>query len=311
MLRKDAMHRLTSALSSYTLLTILYLLLVIVLPANKAAMQAYHLSALEYHVLLFVVVLPLIAIWFAAFYGYAKLRQYADSISKTAEGANFDRLASGFMWLAWGLPVPSIISLILNSITNAHPGFRATGIIITNYIDLAIPLVAFSLISNGSRGLLDYARVRISTASAKLIILVFVVLGVLYCFLTFRHLDPHSAGSTNNPFYLPAWLMVLTIIVPYLYAWFIGLLGANEIMLFAKQSQGVLYRKSLRILAIGIIAVIASSIAVQYVSTVEPRLGHLSLNYLLAITYLIRIVAAMGYVLIAIGAIRLKKIEDV
>jgi hypothetical protein len=305
------MKRLGRDLSAYCLLSLLYLILVIILPANKTAMHLYHLSVLEYHVLLFIVVLPLIAIWFTAFYAYTKLRQYSASISKTTEGTNFGLLTTGTRWLAWGLPIPALISLVLNAIANTYSGFHATDVIIVNYISLLVPLVAFSLISNGSRGLVDVARQRISTNGAKLLTLLFMILGVFYCYLTFRHLNLASLGNANNQFYLPISLLLLTIVIPYLYIWFIGLLAAYEISQYGKNSRGLLYRQPLRVLASGFVAVIASSIALQYLSSVEPRTGHLSLNSALAITYMIRIVAALGYILIAIGARRLKKIEEV
>jgi hypothetical protein len=141
--------------------------------------------------------------------------------------------------------------------------------------------------------------------------LVFVVGGVLYCYLTFRRFDPSSLGSTNNPYALPIWLMLLTVIIPYLYAWFVGLLAAYEITTYTKQVRGVLYKQALHLLVIGLLAVIIGSITLQYVSSVAPAAGHLTLNYRLLLITLFRVVDGIGFVLIAIGALRLRKIEEV
>jgi hypothetical protein len=305
------MKQLSSTMRSFVVLAFIFLGLTLSLPANKVAMRKYNLTPSHYHLILFLVELPLTLIWFAAFYGYGQLNRYATSVEKSKEGQSFRLLAHGCRWLAWGLAVPAIISLILNSIANAHPGFFASAVIIESYIALLVPVGAFMLLSNGSRLLSKHARLRISTSALKVIFGAFVILGVLYCYLTFRQLDLHNTTSTANPFYLPTWLMVLTITIPYLFAWFIGLLAAYEIGLVGKKAQGILYRQSLRVFAIGITLVIASSITLQYVTSIEPRTLHLSLNSTLVTNYIIRFVAGVGYLAIARGANRLRKFEEV
>lgn len=305
------MKLLRSPMSHYVLLTGLYFLLTFILPANKIAMSQYHLSAVQYHVLLFVVVLPAFGIWFAAFYGYTKLRAYARAIHKTAEGDDYQQLATGCGWLAYSLPISALTSIILASIANAQSEFHPTAIILTNYESLLLPLIAFSLLSSSARNLTAKAKLRLTIGRARSIIVVFVLGGVLYCYFTFRQFDLSSISSANNAYYLPVWLALITVIVPYLYSWFIGLLAAYEITLFAQQSKGVLYRQALGYVGFGITAVIVSSIALQYVTSVVPRTGSLSLNTVLAAVYAADTVSAVGYVLIAVGATRLKRIEEV
>lgn len=298
-------------LTHYLMFTGLYFLLAIFMPPVNETMVAYHLNPLQYHVLLFVVILPIIPIWFAAFYGYDKLRAYADSIKKTAEGEDFAQLAAGAGWLAYSLPIPAIISIILKTSANYHAGFHPAAIIISNYLNLLLPLIAFSILSNSARALTTHANMRIAIGQAKGMIIAFVTLGVLFCYFTFRHFNLISLNSVDNAYYLPVWLAVMSIIIPYLYAWFIGLLAAYEITLFAKQTRGLIYRQALSYLGYGVAAVIISSIALQYLLSLAPKNSSLSLNYLLAGVYIIQIIAALGYSLIAFGATRLKKIEEV
>jgi hypothetical protein len=305
------MSKLTTALKQYTVLASVYLLLAFFLPANKIAQHNYHLSSVAYHVLLFVVILPLVGIWFGAFYSYARLRQYCDAITDTAESQDFNKLTRGFIWLAWGSAITALVSIVLNAVANTHPGFLATSIIITNYSSLLVPLVAYSYISTGARSLNIRAMVSITGQGAKTLILFFMFIGVAYCYITFRYLDLHSVGSNSNPYYLPAWLMILTVIIPFLYTWFIGLLAAYEIYLYSKNVQGILYQRAMRLLSGGVISVIASSIAVQYLRSAVPRSGHLSLNSVLLIVNIAYIFMALGYVLISLGARQLRKIEEV
>ncbi|MDL2342148.1 MAG: hypothetical protein QFB87_03670 [Patescibacteria group bacterium] len=300
-----------NSISHYFLLTGLYFLLVFALPANKVAMATYHLSALQYHILLFVVVLPILGIWFAAFYGFEKLKSYAQAIQKTAEGEDYKQLATGCGWLAYALPIPALVSIILNTIANSHPRFHPTAVIISNYINLIMPLIAFSLLSNSARSLTQHANVRLSMAKAKSIIVAFATLGVVYCYFIFRNFDLISISTSDNAYFLPVWLAVISIVIPYLYSWFVGLLAAYEIVLFAQASKGIIYRHSLQRLGYGIAAVIVSSITLQYLSSIIPKTGSLSLNYIVAWIYVIQIISAIGYTLIAIGAARLKRIEEV
>lgn len=308
---RQVTHLKTRYLQRAIILAIVYVVLIFLLPASRGTMRAYHLSALEYRIILLVVTLPQLIAWLVAFEGYARLRQYVYSIRETPEGVHFDKLASGSAWLAWSLPLPVILALLLNALANSWTAFYPASIVIGNYFNLVLPLVAFSLIGSASRGLVGIAKVRFSLTSIRTIMIVFLVGGVSYCYLTFRHFDPGSLGSTHNPYFLPIWLMVLSVIIPYLYAWFAGLLAACEITLFSQHITGVLYRQALRLLAIGLAVIIVSSIALQYMNSVRPLVGHLVIDYQLVLASIFRITEAGGFVLMAAGASRLKKIEEV
>jgi len=301
----------TRALQRAIFLAFIYIALIFLLPASKATMRAYHLSTLEYRAILFTVMLPSLVAWLAAFIGYAKLRQYVYSIRMTPEGTYFGKLATGCAWLAWSLPLPAILSLILSATANKWPAFYPSSIIASNYVNLLLPLIAFSIIGAASRGLISRAELKFSLASVRTIMLLFLAAGVLYCYLTFQRFDLTSLSSTHNPYFLPIWLMVLSVIIPYLYAWFVGLLAAYEITLFSKHTKGILYRRALEWLVAGLVTIIASSIALQYLNGIQPRVGHLIINYPLVLSSIFRIIGGGGFVLLTIGAARLKKIEEV
>lgn len=299
------------ALSRCGGLAAFYLLLIFLLPPNRGVMSDHNLTAPEYHILLFLIVLPSVTIWFVAFYGYAKLQEYAEFIKKTPESKGFGQLARGCQWLAWSLPVSAIASITVNGITNISPDFRPVAAILVNYLNLIVPLVGFSFIGMASRNLISRAKTIHNTSLTRLIMLLFVAVGVLYCYIVFSHFDPTSLGSTDNPYYLPLWLTLITIIVPFLYAWFIGVLAAYEIVAYTRQVNGVLYRQALQLLVGGIVAAIIAFIALQYIASIQPPSGRLSINYRLIANIGFRVIGGAGFVLIALGAIRLKKIEKV
>ena len=302
------MNQQNSSFWRYITLIVIYLWLSMFLPLNPQTASTYHLSGTEYRVLLFAIALPYVIIWLIAFFGYSRLRQYSRAIERTSEGKHFNQLANGVMWLVWGLPISSLISSITNSITSHSAGSRGAMIILSHYVTLAIALVAFTYISKATRGLTDDANVRLDFANVRLLMAVFIVIGVAFCYITLHNIPAH-AGS--NPYHMPVILILLTIVVPYLYAWFLGLLAAYEASLYAKNVKGVLYQQSLRLLAGGIVGIILTSITLQYLTSVTIRLTHLTLNAVLLLIYVMLILYAAGYLLVAMGATKLKRIEEV
>ncbi|PIZ63149.1 hypothetical protein COY17_01230 [Candidatus Saccharibacteria bacterium CG_4_10_14_0_2_um_filter_52_9] len=208
-LKQTARRIVTNAMPGFVFLALLYTLLIFILPVSHEAMSAYRLSPIEYRIIFLAVSLPSLMVWFVAFMGSDRLRQYAASIGKTSEGSHFAALARGATLLAWSLPLPALIALLAN-------------------------------------------------------------------------FDLGSLASAKNPYFLPVWLVVVSVIIPYLYAWFVGLL-----------------------------AVIFSSIALQYLNGIRPSPGYLTLDYRLLLTLIFRILGGAGFVMLIIGAGRLKKIEEV
>ena len=300
-----------TTLRQYCAVTVTYFLLVVFLPANHVALQDYHLTSVSYHLLLLLIVLPLALIWFGAFYSYARLHQYTSSIKGSPEAGDLTHMTRGFVWLAWGSPLIAITTIILNTIADSHSGFRGAAVIIANYASLVILLVALSAVSAGTRSLNQRTKVVIGPGGAKTLILFFMITGVTYCFVTFRHVDLQNLSSTNNPFYLPVWLVITTLVVPSMYTWFIGLLAAYEMYLYSRQVAGLLYKRAMRLLSFGVISVIASSIVVQYFHAIAPRRGHLTLGVIIVIVNLIYLFMATGYIMLSLGASQLRKIEEV
>ena len=302
-----------NALRYYILVASLYIVLILNLPPNKNVQDFYNLETFEYRIILLALALPILAIWLAAFIGYAKLHQYAHSVRHTPQGLAFTKLATGCLWLAWSLPVMTLVPFILSSLGNKWPDFHPPAVIITNYVSLGLALIAFSFIASASRFLLANSKVGSSSLllNARSILLSFLTIGVTYCFLTFRQFDLSSLAAANNAYFLPIWLMILTVTVPFLYAWFIGLLAAYEILAYSRQEKGLLYRQALSLVGYGLFAVILGSIALQYTSSVMPTVEYLTLDYHFLLTLLFRVISGVGFILLAVGASRLKKFEDI
>jgi len=291
----------------YGLLVVLYLVLSVALPPNHATEAAYKLTTLQYHVLLLLVLFPLAVIWLIAFYGYSNMKAYSELVKDSTEGVSLDHISNGLMWLAWGLPITSLVQLIAGSIANAHTGFDSASVIISNYASIIFLLIAFHIMSTGTRLWTEQYNLRISIGGTKFLVLAFVTIGSIYTYVIF-----HNTYAHNDPYRLPHWLLITTVVIPYLYSWFMGFLAAYEVSMVSKNVTGLLYQQGLRYVSGGIVTVVASSIVLQYFRTTVIAPGKaLPLGSVLLIVYLLLVLIALGYVLLAYGARKLKKIEEV
>ena len=186
----------------------------------------------------------------------------------------------------------------------------ANDVIISNYAELLIPLVAFLIVGSAAREIIASRKANLKLWSTRTLMIGFALFGILYCILIFQHFNLSSLSNTQNPYHLPIWLTLISLIIPYLYGWFIGLLAAYEIGLHALTVKGVIYRRALIYLAVGLATIILASIAVAYITSASPNKAELTLNFKLLLIIIFRILGGLGFIMLAIGASRLKKIED-
>jgi len=290
-------------------LVLTYFILTFLLPPNPDALQRYGLTTGQLRALNITVVLPLAAIWTSAYFGYAKLRSYCRLIAESREGAPVVTIANGLMVLSYGLPLTAIITQLLRYAAQLDPSVKGAAAIVTNYVTLLVPLVAFVLISFGARGLTDLNRQRPSRAIAHMFIILFALLGVGYTYFVLHF--AFAKGGTAEHYAMPLWLVLLTLVVPYLYAWYLGLVAAFEMYLYHTGLKGVLYRRGWRLFSIGLGAVIVTQIVLQYLTTLSAQLNKLSLTAIMLVVYGLLILMAIGYILVASGAKKLQKIEEV
>src|SRR6266496_2296176 len=105
------MQRYPSALQWYAILLVVATVLALTLPPDPATLQTLHISTPEYRLTIVTLLLPLAVIWFAAFYAYAKLKDYAKHLFANREGKGYKKIATGLGVLAFGLAIPTILGL--------------------------------------------------------------------------------------------------------------------------------------------------------------------------------------------------------
>jgi hypothetical protein len=310
--RKESGTSVGRVLQWCSLLAIIYVAAVFTLPYNQITVKSYHLSSFEYSIAELMVNLPAIAVWFFAFWGYAKLKQYSEAVVKTREGEHFEKIANGLAVLAWSLPITAIISRLLNGIVNGRSGMHSSVTIINNYVSLILPFIAFIIIGAAARGIVGHNnKVDLRRISGQIVIGLMTIGGVLYCFLVLRSFDLTSFSNSNNHYRMPVWLAVITIIIPYLYAWFVAVMAAYEITIYAKGIKGLLYKRAVMNIVGGLLAIVLSFIVIQYLNNAWLMPAHVIFNGRLVVITIFRIIGGAGYIVMALGANRLKRIEEV
>ena len=280
--------------------------LTLLLPApDHAALLKYHLHPLTLRLLDVTLLIPMYIMWFALFYGYAHLNRYGRLIGKNRDGRQVMKLADGLLALAIGMPIVSIISNIFMLITHAHPGFAPASAVISNYLNIVYPLIAFIFISKAARGLAGHSRTSPDFKSTNMVVAAVIVLGVIFCDLIAR-----SHYSLNHTYHLSFTWAMFTIAIPYMYIWFLGLFAIAELYAYSKDLAGVLYRKGWNRLAFGFGAIVMLNILLQYLGTLATWLNGLSLAGFLLLLYVLLLLLASAFIVVALGTKDLMKIEQ-
>jgi len=293
----------------FAVIIILYIGLSLLPAPDSHALAQYHLSVLHARILSTTIVLPVIAIWLVAMYGFVKLKEYAELIKKSPDGQAFNNMSTGVLFLAIGSPITSIVSSISTLLVRQHPGWQPAVTIINNYIGLVIMALGMYYIARGAEQLVSLIRKRSSEREQHYLVLLFITLSTFYSYFIITR--PIHNQLEQRIYYIPNVLILLTLAIPYLYFWYRGLLGAYNLYHYQKHVEGKIYKGSLSWVAAGIATIIAASILVRLLVTISARISTLSLTPLLLIIYGFLVMAALGYVLIAIGAKRLRRIEEV
>ena len=298
---------------AYTALAVVslgYIGLTLAAPISTAT-RTYSLSPWAVHSLQLSVALPIVAIWFTALWGSLRFKQYAEKIYSNADGRALNVVATGLLTLVASLAITSLIQA-------ANPGMIAAGhakpwTLLGEYSGVVLSVTAFGIIGRGALKLAQIVKLRGVRQGSLAALAALAVMGILYGW--FMAKNPYRLSSPDparySSYYLPDWLIIATIMVPYLVVWYCGLLAVVYLRCYQKFSSGIIYRKALSRLAAGLFAVIMASLLIQLLNALSPSLAHVGLGNILFLLYGLVIIYAVGHVLVVIGARRLSKIEEV
>lgn len=290
----------------YLALVILYCAGTLLIPPPKQTLHRYHITLLHLRILDLTIIILYAAIWFCAAYGFYTFRRYYQLIKKNKDGKPLAKITLGIGFLACWLPVSAVYNTYSNYLVQKHADLAGSIAITQNYLSLLLPLLGFIMISIGARGLSELAKQRPSLSGTNILVVILILIGVTYV-----HLVSNTHNRLNGTYHLSTLWVLVTLVAPYIYMWFIGLLSFYEIYLYRSKVAGIVYRRSWRLLAFGLGSLIVISIIIQYLTTISERLTKLSLTWVLLVIYALLVLLASAYILIALGIRNLKKIEEV
>lgn len=295
------------------ILSVSYAFLTLIIPPRASVLAKYNISPTQARLLSITIIVPYVVIWFAAFYGYVHCKQYARFIQKSRDGKAMAVLADGLMYLAIGLPVTAIITTVMKYIAERNPQLMPTTTIITNYVAVILVFIAFGTISKGTRLFMQTVKRPKRSRLHILMITSFGIFCIFYIFVTLVNPARQfpTVDSQRAAYYLPDFLLITTIVIPYIIVWYLGFFATYRIHAYKYHVKGVIYKEALVRLAWGIGWVVLSSMMLRLLVSLTTLLNTLALNILLVVIYVLLLCILAGYLFIASGAKKLKKIEEV
>lgn len=308
-MKKDALVRVIL----FLLLVAVYIALIIFIPPDASLMNRFDLKTPELRLLRLSVALPLVAVWSLALYGYLSIYRYSQTIQTHQDGKLFKVISSGLGVLAFGLPLQSIIISLLDYIGRVRPDLLPTVTITENYIVLAIMLTGFYIIQKGATSLVKDLKQNDHSSPYKLWRIGLLMFGTLYVYLALTNPAKTQPFGTADKatYYLPDWLIFSTLLVPYILTWYLGGRAAYALYLYRMKAPGKLYQQALRYISAGILSVVLASMLVRFTISQTAYLNTVGLRVLFMLVYTLLLAMSIGYLLIAVGARKLHRIEKV
>lgn len=287
----------------FSALILAYLLNGIYSPLSITSDNLDTLSPYMLRLLNISIVIPISIIWSLIFFSYMRVSKYSSSL-KGQESKGFNQIAQGLMWLAFVMPARSVLTIAFQQIQ--HTGVRSSIATITvNYVGLLLAMLAFVYISKGAYLLAKTTKIKSSAINHHAYVYFFTLASSIYTYLVVvRPVDG------TKVYYLPDLVIMCTLAVPYVYAWYRGAIGVRYLQEYRKHSVGVLYKKALHYLALGLGIQVFGSASIQMFLTLSNNISRLNITPLLTIIYVLLIVIGIGGIFIARGASQLQKIEE-
>lgn len=260
--------------------------------------------------------LPYLLIWLAAAYSFIRIKRYAVTIQPSREASSFHKIANGIILLLGSLILASTSSAAKNYFVD-FTDLRPLLTIFTNYAYVVPYLFAFILLFRGVKELISQQGNgkmpfhNYFLYGIPLILFVYIWLELIFTNPS-RVIPPAVDVSKFATYYLPDSLLVLTIVIPSIITWVLGLLTIIKLRLYYLKVKGVLYKLAFSSIVQGLIGVTLGSVFLQALLSLGPqRLINLGLEYILFLIYVFLFLQALGFFLIARGANKLTKIEAV
>jgi hypothetical protein len=290
-------------------LSVVYIVASLLAPLGP---NRFNITPAKTHVIQLTILLPVVLIWAAAVYGAVKFYSYTQSIRRDKDGKALGKIAVGLILLVGAIMINGAVGVLRP--WALKDGWLSAYTIFINYLSVALPLIAYAYMYSGSAKLRALTKKRTLSLSGTVIVSVFLILiAVLYAavLLNYNYRSTTPDPNRYNSFYMSDPLILLTLALPYLIGWWLGIKAALNLNNYRTNVQGIIYKNALFRLVVGILVVIFFYIIVQMLVAFSTYIAEASLGSILLLVYILILMYAIGFLFIASGAKKLSAIEKV
>lgn len=292
----------------FAILILTYLGLNLLIAPTKEVLQHYDLTLLHARVLTASFVIPIAIIYTIGAYGAIKMKQYSLLIKSSKEGKYFNRFSNGLLILVLAQAITSVSNSLVSIVALHKLAWLPTVTVLNNYMVLLLTGFSLAVIALAAKNLISLLPKKSSGWEQHIIMLIFVALSAAYSYLIVA--QPIHTTLARRTYFMPNWLVLITIAIPYLYVWYMGFWGAYQLFNFQKRVKGLIYKNSLVYVAGGLALVISSSIVIRILATISAQINRLKLTPILFIIYGFLLLIGVGFILITLGTRKLRRIEE-
>lgn len=278
----------------------------LVSPEQRPVLAQSNLSQAQITVLILAVVFPYIGIWLTGVVGYIRLSMYARLIRGSKDGNDIKGLAAGILGVLLSLPLQSLFNTTSQVVATDDAGLGMLIRRVGTYVVIGLLLLSLHTLMKHTRVMASGARRRY-VSLPWFGVVTFLVLGEVYVYFVLTN-PLFENGQVSG--HLAPWVVINTIVLPRLLAWYWGLHAVWNLYQYARQVPGKLYRLAFNYLAVGLGVVTLTIILLQYLQAMSA-VTKLPIAGILVVVYCFLIVASAGFLLIARGGKELTKIEEV
>lgn len=293
---------------AYLIFAIIYIAVSLLAPVMP---NRFNLSAASTRLLELTILLPAVLIWLAAVYGVEKLYGYIRMIRSSKDGNALSIFTLGLSFLVGSILVNALVGLVRPWAMKDE--WLAAYTIFANYLGVILPLAAYAIMHAGSLRLLATIKSKPDRKSWLSIIALIILIGAGYlaALLHYKYRASTPDPAKFSSFYMSDVLIFLTLCLPYLIGWALAIKTLLNLDQYRRQVKGLIYKKSLFRLEVGILIVIIFYIIVQVLVAFSTYFSHAGLGSILALLYILILFYALGFLIIASGTSQLTQIERV
>lgn len=270
----------------------------------------YHFTSTAMNILRLTVIIPIAVAWVMGANGATAFKAYAGMIKGSPEASAISLIADGLLLTVLFFVVSGLIGSALPFYQ--HSAGYEVMVVLHDHVGSLFSLVVFFVLYRGSNQLHKVARFQTWTRSSAWVLIAFAVFSIVFVLLfTSYQATSSSAGSSNSLAFISSNILLVTLILPYLAGWFMGVLTCVNISKFAGQVKGTIYRQALRDVVRGLWVVIILSMVIQIITFASRYLEGMTLDTSLLLLYALLVLYGLGFVFVRQGAKKLAHLEVV